>query len=87
MIGKMSKNHLKLQPALYFSGAMSATLQNLMQESPSPSAFSEQTRPIIKLKQLADSLFRSIVGHTDVESPNFASNNTGKAIWQEQSLT
>ena len=33
--------------------------------------------------------FRSIVGHSDVKSPTFASNTntTGEGIWQEQSLT
>lgn len=30
---------------------------------------------------------RSIVGQHNVESPNFASNQRDKELWQEQSLT
>lgn len=83
----MSKNHLKSPPAPSFSGALSATLQNHLQKSCAASAFPEHARPFIKIKALTDNLFRSIVGHPYVESPNFAANNNGKGIWQEQSLT
>jgi len=87
MIGKMSKNHLKSPPALYFSGALSAALQNHLQESLVMCAFPEHTRPFVKANILTDSLFRSIVGHHLVKSPNFVEIKKGKGIWQEQSLT
>lgn len=87
MIGKMSKNHLKSPPVLYFSGALSATLQELLQKSCTARAFPEHARPIAKVNTLTDNLFRSIVGQPHVESPNFAAINNGKGIWQEQSLT
>ena len=35
----MSKNHLKSPPVLYFSGALSATLQNHLKESLAACAF------------------------------------------------
>lgn len=44
----MSKNHLKSPPVLYFSGALSATLQNYLQESLVVCAFPEHTRPFVK---------------------------------------
>lgn len=44
----MSKYHLKSPPALYFSGALSATLQNYLQESLVVCAFPEHTRPFVK---------------------------------------
>ena len=83
----MSKNHPKSPPASLFSGAMSATLRESLPRGVAPHAFPEQCRPITKLKELGANPFRSNVGHPHVELPNFASNNTGKAIWQEQSLT
>lgn len=87
MIGKMSKNHLKSPPSLYFSGALSATLQNRLLESLVACAFPEHARPFIKVNILKDNLFRSIIGHHLVKSPNFAEIKNGKGIWQEQSLT
>ena len=83
----MSKNHLKSPPAPSFSGALSATLQDHLQKSCVECAFPEHARPFIKVKALTDNLFRIIVGHSHVESPNFAAINKGKGIWQEQSLT
>ena len=83
----MSKNHLKSPPALSFSGALSATLQNHLHESGVAHAFPEHARPLPKGNTLTDNLFRTIVGHSHVESPNFAAINKGKGIWQEQSLT
>lgn len=83
----MSKNHLKSPPALSFSGALSATLQDHLQKSCAACAFPEHARPFAKVKVLIDNLFRSIVGHLHVESPNFAAFIIGKGIWQEQSLT
>lgn len=83
----MSKNHLKSPPVLYFSGALSATLQDHLQKSCAACAFPEHARPLSELNILTDNLFRSIVGHPHVGSPNFASLKIGKGIWQEQSLT
>ena len=83
----MSKNHLKSPPAPSFSGALSATLQEPLQKPCASCAFPEHCRPIKKVKTLTDNLFRTIVGHPHVESPNFAAINNGKGIWQEQSLT
>ena len=83
----MSKNHLKSPPVLNFSGALSATLQNCLQKPCAACAFPEHARPLPKGNTLTDNLFRTIVGHPHVESPNFAAINNGKGIWQEQSLT
>ena len=83
----MSKNHLKSPPALSFSGALSATLQDHLQKSCVECAFPEHARPLPRANILTDNLFRTIVGHPHVESPNFAAINNGKGIWQEQSLT
>ena len=83
----MSKNHLKTSPELHFSGALSASLQKGWHQSAIAHPFPEHCRPIAKTIMLRANPFRSIVGHLYVESPNFASNITGKAIWQEQSLT
>jgi hypothetical protein len=83
----MSKNHLKSPPALYFSGALSATLQELLQKLCTAPAFPEHARPLVKDNTLTGNLFRSIVGQPHVKSPNFAAFKTGKGIWQEQSLT
>lgn len=83
----MSKNHLKSPTAPSFSGALSATLQDHLQKSCAACAFPEHARPLTRVNILTDNLFRTIVGHPHVESPNFASINNGKGIWQEQSLT
>lgn len=83
----MSKNHLKTPPSRYFSGALSATLQNRLQESCTACSFPEHCWPIVKVNDLTDKLFRSIVGQHHVKSPNFAVFKNGKGIWQEQSLT
>ena len=83
----MSKNHLKSPPAPSFSGALSATLQDHLQKSSVAHAFPEHARPLPELNILTDNLFRTIVGHLHVESPNFAAINNGRGIWQEQSLT
>ena len=68
----MSKNHLKSPPALYFSGACSATLQNRLRRCGGVHVFPEHARPFSEVNILTDNLFRSIVGHHHVESPNFA---------------
>lgn len=83
----MSKNHLKSPPMFYFSGALSATLQNHLHESLVACAFPEHTRPFAKAIILTDSLFRSILGHHLVKSPILAAIKIGKVVWQEQSLT
>ena len=82
----MSKNHLKMPPALLFSGALSATRHKLSSGTPVRHAFPEYCRPFTKVNLLAANLFRSIVGHVNVESPTFALYNKGKERWQEQSL-
>ena len=68
----MSKNHLKTPPLRYFSGALSATLQNHLQKSCALCSFPEHCRPLVKVNFLTDNLFRSIVGQHYVKSPNFA---------------
>ena len=83
----MSKSHLKTPPLRYFSGALSATLQNRLQKSCAACSFPEHCRPIIKANVLRGNLFRSIVGQPYVKSPNFAVFKNGKVLWQEQSLT
>jgi hypothetical protein len=82
----MSKKHLKLPPALSFSGALSATLQKALQKSGSRYAFPEHTRPLGGINSLNSNPFRSIVGHSFVKSSTFVLNQKGK-VWQEQSLT
>ena len=59
----MSKNHLKSPPALSFSGALSATLQDHLQKSCVECAFPEHARPLPRVNILTDNLFRTIVGH------------------------
>ncbi len=83
----MSKNHLKTPPELQFSGALSASQQKVWRQSAITHLFPEHCRPLIEYIRLRDNPFRTIVGHLYVGSPNFASNKTGKVIWQEQSLT
>ena len=83
----MSKNHLKTPPLCYFSGALSATLQNHLQKSCALCSLPEHCRPLVKVNFLTDNLFRSIVGQPYVKSPNFAVFKNSKGIWQEQSLT
>jgi len=83
----MSKNHPNLPPALSFSGALSATLPKVRQNQTRGYAFPEHTRPFLKSTGLSINLFRSIVGQSQVESPNFAAYKSGKELWQEQSLT
>ena len=83
----MSKNHLKSPPALSFSGALSATLQDHLQKSCVECAFPEHARPLPRVNILTGNLFRSIVGQPYVKPPNFAVFKNSKGIWQEQSLT
>lgn len=61
-------------------------VDNHLQESLVVCAFPEHTRPFAKANILIDNLFRSIVGHHLVKSPNFVEIKKGKGIWQEQSL-
>lgn len=83
----MSKNHQKSPPAPSFSGALSARFSKQRLNAPRKCAFPEHARPFTKANYFGNSVFRSIVGHSNVESPNFAFHKTGKEIWQEQSLT
>ena len=83
----MSKNHLKTPPLRYFSGALSATLQNHLQKSCALCSFPEHCRPLVKVNFLTDNLFRSIVGQPYVKSPNFAVFKNSQGICQDHSLT
>ena len=78
----MSKNHLKTPPELLFSGALSASQQKGWRQSAITHLFPEHCRPLLESIRLRANPFRTIVGHQYVESPIFASNKTGKVIWQ-----
>lgn len=82
----MSKKHLKMSTVLSFSGTLSATLQKLLHYAIILYVFPEHCRPFGKGKSLNTNAFRSIVGHLYVKSSIFALNQTGKVVWQEQSL-
>lgn len=81
----MSKKQQKSPPQLYFSGAMSATLRKRLSQNLFSPRIPEQCRPLSNHNRLQYNAFRSIVGQQDVKSPNFATNETGKVLWQEQS--
>lgn len=83
----MSKNHQNSPPRLYFSGALSATLTKHLSKNLFSPRFPEHCRPLSNRNRLQYNVFRSIVGQQNVESPNFASNQRDKELWQEQSLT
>lgn len=83
----MSKNHQNSPPRLYFSGALSASLTKHISKNLFSPRFPEQCRPLSKRNRLRYSIFRSNVGQQNVESPNFASYQRDKELWQEQSLT
>lgn len=83
----MSKKRPKSPPRLYFSGALSATLTKRHSRDLLSLLFPEHCRPMPKPNMLLPNVFRSIVGQQNVKSPNFASNQRGKVLWQEQSLT
>lgn len=83
----MSKNHQNSPPRLYFSGALSATLTKHISQNLFSPRFPEHCRPLSNCNRLQYNVFRSIVGQQNVKSPNFASNQRDKELWQEQSLT
>lgn len=74
----MSKKNKKAPAELSFSGAMSATIRFLPKDGTSDTSIPEQCRPLSKSNRLFVNLFRSIVGHTFVESHTFAMGITGK---------
>lgn len=74
----MSKKCKKTAAGLSFSGALSATIQFLPEDGISDTSIPEYSRPLSKSDRLYVNLFRSIVGHTFVESHTFAMGITGK---------
>ena len=81
----MRTNHLKSPPALYFSGALSATPVGVHQKCRSASLNPDYCRPLLNLKALMLSLVRSIVGHPCYKSHNFAAMEQLNIaeLWQE----
>ena len=61
-----------------YSGALSAIIQFLPEDGISDTSIPEYSRPLSKSDRLYVNLFRSIVGHTFVESHTFAMGITGK---------
>ena len=74
----MSKKCKKAPAGLSFSGALSASIRFLPEDGTSGTSIPEQGRPLSKSDRLYVNLFRSIVGHTFVESHTFAMGITGK---------
>ena len=74
----MSKKNKKAPAGLSFSGAMSATIRFLPKDGTSDTSIPEQCRPLSKSNRLFVNLFRSIVGHSFVESHTFAMGIPGK---------
>ena len=74
----MSKKCKKAPAGLSFSGALSASIRFLPEDGTSGTSIPEQGRPLSKSDRLYVNLFRSIVGHTFVESHTFALEITGK---------
>ena len=74
----MSKKCKKAPAGLSFSGALSASIRFLPEDGTSGTSIPEQCRPLSKSDRLYVNLFRSIVGHTFVESHTFAMEITGK---------
>ena len=74
----MSKKCKKAAVGLSFSGALSASIRFQLEDGISGTTIPEQCRPLSKSNRLFVNLFRSIVGHTFVESHTFALEMTGK---------
>ena len=74
----MSKKCKKAPAGLSFSGALSATIRFLPEDGTSDTSIPEHCRPLSKYNKLFVNLFRSIVGHSFVESHTFAMEITGK---------
>ena len=74
----MSKKCKKAPAGLSFSGALSATIRFLPEDGTSDTSIPEHCRPLLKYNKLFVNLFRSIVGHSFVESHTFALEKTGK---------
>ena len=74
----MSKKSKKAPAELSFSGALSATIRFLPEDGISDTSIPEYSRPLSKSDRLFVNLFRSMVGHTFVESHTFALEMTGK---------
>ena len=74
----MSKKCKKAAVGLSFSGALSATIRFLPEDGTSDTSIPEHCRPLSKYNKLFVNLFRSIVGHSFVESHTFALEITGK---------
>ena len=74
----MSKKCKKTPAGLSFSGALSATIRFLPEDGTSDTSIPEHCRPLLKYNKLFVNLFRSIVGHSFVESHTFALEITGK---------
>lgn len=74
----MSKKCKKALAVLPFSGARSATIRFQPEDGISNTSIPEHSRPLSKYNRLFANLFRSIVGHSFVESHTFASEITGK---------
>ena len=74
----MSKKSKKAPDGLSYSGAMSASIRFQPEDGISGTTIPEQCRPMSKSNRLFVNLFRSIVGHSFVESHTFALEKTGK---------
>ena len=74
----MSKKCKKAPAGLSFSGALSASIRFLPEDGTSGTSIPEYSRPLSKSDRLFVNLFRSIVGHSLVESHIFALEITGK---------
>ncbi len=74
----MSKKCKKAPVWLSFSGVLSASIRFLPEDGISDTSIPEHCRPVSKSNRLFDNLFRSIVGHSFVESHTFALEITGK---------
>ena len=74
----MSKKSKKAAVGLSFSGALSASIRFQPEDGISGTTIPEQCRPMSKSNRLFVNLFRSIVGHSFVESHTFALETTGK---------
>ena len=73
----MSKKCKKAPAGLSFSGALSATIRFLPEDGISDPSIPEHCRPSSKYNRLFVNLFRSIAGHSFVESHIFALEITG----------
>ena len=74
----MSKKCKKAPAGLSFSGTRSASIRFLPEDGISDTSIPEYSRPLSKSDRLYVNLFRSIVGHSFVESHTFALEIPGK---------